>query len=130
MQLNTLIKIGSLAMNVLQHAPVKELSGLIGKGIHRRMQARPKENIPPAWHHPIPPYPPGAHPQSHPFPHPLYGHVPPARRNTGQAKPGQPAGGPLHPREFLKYLTPENANKLMQWHGVIQEFSKIIKPKS
>ncbi|GIM44999.1 hypothetical protein DNHGIG_05480 [Collibacillus ludicampi] len=131
MQFGTLLKIGSLAMNVLQHGPFKDLSGIIGKGVQRRMQ----ENLPGKTqqdgHHPYsPPYP-GHHPGMHPFSHPMHGHFPPSpvRRSPSRNVPSQQGGFTPHPREFMKYITPENAQKLLQWHGVIQEFSKIIKPK-
>jgi hypothetical protein len=130
-QFGTLLKIGSLAMNVLQHGPFKELSGLVGKGVQRRIQANPSEQTPQDGHHPyLPPYS-GHHPGMHPFSQPMYGHFPPApvRRSPSRKAPGQQGGLPTHPREFMKYITPENAQKLLQWHGVIQEFSKIIKPK-
>lgn len=129
MEINTLIKLGSLALNVLQHQPFRELTSHISKGIHRRMNKMSSPlppwpvtppSIPPLFPE-RPPYPGGFHPYPHarrPTVDPWYGY--------GQGR--IPSRQQMPSRNILQYITPENAKKLLEWHGVIKEYAKLIKP--
>lgn len=136
MQFNTLMKIGSLAMNVFQHDPFKQLTSIIGKGVQRRIKQTPGNVLPrQSTPHFPPPY--GDHYGIPPYYHPGYGPTPPfpsgrkaaQKHPSNQKHPAQQGGFPPQPHELFKYVTPDNAKKILQWHGIIQEFAKIINPK-
>ncbi len=117
MKIGTLLKAGSLALDIFNHQSTQQLTGLVSNGIKRRgflqqgILPRDSAHLPEA----------ASQVQ--------------ARRRTGQAQ-AAPGGRPQKPhagqqtgqwpdlpvRQALKYVTPDNMKKAMQWHGIIKSF--------
>lgn len=100
MKLQTILKAGSLALDIYKHDATQELGGLIRGGLHRRKHLFAQDGA----RAPTPAKggktaPPGA-----------------SRSGNGDADPWTPI------RHALKHVTPENAEKALQWHGIIRSF--------
>ena len=151
MKVNTILKAGTLAFDIFNHQSTQALGGLVKNGIKRRSStfgaphsdgqsaaatqagaAEPQTApsfldrlfTPPAMpRQRMPQRPPGQ--QRGGFPYAPYG-----ARSQG------PHGGPYahpqfipvqtppsqHIKKALQYVTPENMQKAMQWHGIIKSF--------
>jgi hypothetical protein len=105
-QLNTVIRLGSLAFNVAQDEKVQELFTMIHNGAKRRRIIGPMQP-------PVAPYAP--QPQS----------IPVASSGGSHPIPFAPTSNPIPspPPQAVpnlgKYLTTDNAKKVMSWAGQI-----------
>lgn len=139
MKLDTLIRLGGLAFNAFNNKEVQQLTGLVTKGVARRMNANQ--------------LPPGQMPNQFPMGQNMWdqgftqqrfgqfpGHFPGQNPNHWQGQfpghwQGHQQGTPNHlatngvkglPPQIQgvwKHVTPENAQRLMQWYNVIKAFS-------
>lgn len=112
MKIGTVLKAGSLALEIFNHKSTRQLSGLVKNGIQRRglwdsIQGRPL--IAPTPAKPVDSL------RSRPHTRPPSGRLPAA----AHALPDWPKE-PL--KKALKYVTPENAQKAAQWHGILKSF--------
>ncbi|PWI57158.1 hypothetical protein [Sulfoacidibacillus thermotolerans] len=136
MKFNTIVKAGTLAFDILNHQSTQALSGLVRNGVKRRVAGKSipfaksgksakAQKEPSLFEHFLgidrPPYP--MHPMhSHPGlphnPHPYHASrmVPP--RSVYQV-PQQPLPTE-HIKKALKYVTPENMQKAMQWRDIVK----------
>ena len=151
MKVNTILKAGSLAFDIFNHQSTQALGGLVRNGIKRRSSAlgAPRAGgqstagtqaaaadpqtapsfldrlfTPPA----MPQH--RTHQRSPVLPHGGFPYAPRGVRSQG------PHGGPYahpqfipaqtppsqHIKKALQYVTPENMQKAMQWHGIIKSF--------
>ncbi|WP_035462478.1 hypothetical protein [Alicyclobacillus macrosporangiidus] len=122
MQLNTLVKFGSLMFNVAQDEKVKELFTMVHQGAKRRGWIGPA-GIPAAGStqgakegQPV---------KAEPSPHPI-----PFAPNSAAPKPGTaksatpvPGAGPLlgAPIPWQTYLNGKNAKKVLTWAGELTQ---------
>jgi hypothetical protein len=106
-KVNTILKLGSLALGVVQDEKVKELATMIHKGAKRRGLFAPQQQLMPPSAVPnavntqnaVPLAPPAAKP-----------HIPFSPTNQF----GSPLGG------LEKYVTMDNAKKALDWAGMIK----------
>ena len=124
MKIGTLLKAGSLALDIFNHQSTQQLTGLVSNGIKRRgflqqgvlpqRAAAPQATANQATAHQAQP---GA--RSRPMAAGQARALPPQ-----QPQPGLPQGQwpDLPVRQALKYVTPDNMKKAMQWHGIIKSF--------
>lgn len=106
MKVNTILKLGSLALGVVQDEKVKELATMIHKGAKRRGFFTPETQwMPPST------APKAPNTQNVPVvPPPVKSHIPFAPTNQY----GSPLGG------LGKYVTMDNAKKALDWAGMIK----------
>ncbi|MFB5190323.1 hypothetical protein [Alicyclobacillus fastidiosus] len=129
MQLNTIIKLGSLAFDVASDQKVRELAGLVHKGARRRgligavpQQAQSAPVVSPShWpkqNSPIP-FAPGSH------------HGSPASAGSVQTTTSAPpatqapkaaANAPAEEFDLKKWATMDNAKKVLGWAGSVTQF--------
>lgn len=103
MKIGTLLRAGSLAVEIFNHQSTRQLSTMVKKGMERRGlwdtfagQAQGAATRSPA-------------------------------QGTSARVAGPPAGSPSTPaptnlpiRKALQYVTPENVQKAAQWHGILK----------
>ncbi|MCI0181877.1 MAG: hypothetical protein OWR52_04855 [Acidibacillus sp.] len=139
MKFNTLLKAGTLAFDIMNHQSTQALSGLVKNGVKRRAphlgsSALKTEDKAGAQKEPSlldhflgasAPHHPTTHMSGHsamranyPFSH--QGHGATSNRSIYHV-PQQPLPTE-HIKKALKYVTPENMEKAMQWHGIIKSF--------
>jgi hypothetical protein len=106
-KVNTILKLGSLALGVVQDEKVKELATMIHKGAKRRGLFAPETQ----W------MPPGAAPKAANAQNaaPM---VPPAAKSHIPFAPTNQYGSPLG--GLGKYVTMDNAKKALDWAGMIK----------
>ena len=117
MKIGTLLKAGSLALDIFNHQSTQQLTGLVSNGIKRRgllpQGALPRKTAalpetanqgqtrrPAMTAHRAP-------------------EGPPRQTQTGVQQEQWPN---IPVRQALKYVTPDNMKKAMQWHGIIKSF--------
>lgn len=117
MKIGTLLKAGSLALDIVNHQSTRQLTGLVSSGIKRRGFLQ--QGVLPRATGALP----GAADQVHAHRHPG------AEPRTPNARPSRPQPVPLREqwpdipvKQALKYVTPDNMKKAMQWHGIIKSF--------
>lgn len=112
LKIGTLLKAGSLALDIFNHQSTRQLSGLVSNGIKRRGFLQQGNAAPQGG---------GAAPAA-------------ATRNSQSTGARQPQAAASHParqqeqwpnlpvKQALKYVTPDTMKKAMQWHGIIKSF--------
>ncbi len=139
MKFNTLLKAGTLAFDIMNHQSTQALSGLVRNGIKRRAPAHKATTVktgeekrskePSLLDQFLGTTTAPQHPMQH------LGGQQAMRQPTPFRRPGTMAGThrtiyqipqqPLpteHIKKALQYVTPENMQKAMQWHGIIKSF--------
>ncbi len=117
MKIGTLLKAGSLALDIFNHQSTRQLTGLVSNGIRRR-GLMPQGNLMTQGGNPFSKA--GAQPvQSAALRLPRVEKTAAAPRSKAWQQEQWP-GIPV--RQALKYVTPDNMKKAMQWHGIIKSF--------
>ncbi len=116
MKLGTLLKAGTLAVDIINHKSAQQLSDLVRSGVKRRADLYRSQTGEPAAKQPSAPK---------PYANSLYNQaMGPRQQGKPPAKPHiTPSQMPNVPiKQAMKYVTPENMQKAMQWHGIIKSF--------
>ncbi|GMA62358.1 hypothetical protein NZD89_21650 [Alicyclobacillus fastidiosus] len=132
MQLNTIIKLGSLAFDVASDQKVRELAGLVHQGARRRgligavpnAQAQAQTapvGAPSHWPKQTSPIP--FAPGSHPGPPLGSGSVPAMTSKAPSTQaPKAAASAPIEEFDLKKWATMDNAKKVLGWAGSVTQF--------
>ena len=98
MKIATILRAGSLAMDIVNHQSTQQLHGLVRKGLHRRLaQSEPRAKQP------------SGQPRS------TASHFPEPKHHRED-----PIFVPM--RNVMKYITPENIKRAQEWHGIVRTF--------
>jgi len=119
MKISTLLRAGSLAMDIYNHQSARQLGNLVKGGIERRRSLPETSRAATATR--------GGKGSTQA----LARSSGPYRQQGGRSlPPGYPApsfhqelSDPLVPiKKAIKHVTPDNVQKAMQWHGIIKSF--------
>ncbi len=110
MQIKTILKASTLALDIINHQSTQSLSKLVQNGVKRRVSMNKEQPTPPPMHRSMPSTASSRvqHRQS-------------ARKQQPSAMMSAPL--PVEPvKKALKYVTPENVQKAMQWQEIMRSF--------
>ncbi|MCY0900773.1 MAG: hypothetical protein OWU32_01135 [Firmicutes bacterium] len=119
MKISTLLRAGSLAMDIYNHQSARQLGNLVKGGIERRRSTPEAAKVG------------TAHRSSKATTQTRARTSGPYRQQGGRSLPtGYPSSSfhqelsdPLVPiKKAFKHVTPDNVQKAMQWHGIIKSF--------
>jgi hypothetical protein len=99
MKIATILRAGSLSMDIVNHQSTQQLHGLVRKGLHRRLSQRTTQIEQPSRG--------GRHSTTSHFPESKHHQV-------------DPIFVPM--RNVMKYITPENIKRAQEWHGIVRTF--------
>lgn len=111
MQLKTLLKAGTWALDIVNHQSAQSLGKLVQNGVKRRVASSnaPQPSAP--AHHG------GMNPAHHPHPsRPAYRQAPHTPALMQAPLPTEQM------KKALQYVTPENIQKAMQWQEIVRSF--------
>ncbi len=111
MQIKTLLKASTLALDIINHQSTQSLSKLVQNGVKRRVNVNKEQ-------HSSAPMPRSATSTASTRTH--------TRQPVHRVPPSPPmmtAPLPVEPvKKALKYVTPENVQKAMQWQEIVRSF--------
>lgn len=124
MKLDTFLKASALALDVFHNQSTKQLSGLVRNGVKRRMDRianSPQSGVVKQSQHNSSPAQPvtrqlNANARQNPSMPPLQQQMPYVRQPMFDPRATE------HVKKAMRYVTPENAQKVAQWHSIFKSF--------
>ncbi|KYP79517.1 hypothetical protein [Ferroacidibacillus organovorans] len=124
MKLDTFLKASALALDVFHNQSTKQLSGLVRNGVKRRMDRyagppqgdatqQPRRSAPTAQ---TIPHKPSANVRQSSSMTPFRQQAPYVRQPMFDPRATE------HVKKAMRYVTPENAQKVAQWHSIFKSF--------